>query len=302
MSSRSPTASLFIVKQIMILPIFITHISSELFNLTSFSVISDPSGYETIEWDDEGEYAGGGGTLDGVVMNNWPDVYVRMYVSEGKVEGLAIMADNDVLQTKYITYMQNGIAMSSISIDDTVHIIIENVTKHMGTEWNDKRMYEEKETTTITINDGSDSDSYGTWTSTIVPENVTVKLDCKIVNNSNSIITAKCISETTWGGSVFNRIPIYLQPGGIVGSYKRINRVLFGKDSFSTEGSITQSWDGSTQFNITGSGTNLIFDDQLTITGLPESFVNYWVNMRAEALLEKDSWGDIYAMLVPPDS
>ena len=59
MSSRSPTASLFIVKQ-MILPIFITHISSELFNLTSFSVISDPSEFKMIEWNDEGEYAGGG--------------------------------------------------------------------------------------------------------------------------------------------------------------------------------------------------------------------------------------------------
>ena len=50
--------SLFIVKQ-MILPIFAAHIACDSFNLTSFSVISDPSGFETIEWNDEGEYAGG---------------------------------------------------------------------------------------------------------------------------------------------------------------------------------------------------------------------------------------------------
>ena len=49
----------FIMKQ-MFLPIFTAHIASEVFNFTSFSVISDPNGYETIEWDDEGEYAGGG--------------------------------------------------------------------------------------------------------------------------------------------------------------------------------------------------------------------------------------------------
>ena len=49
----------FIMDQ-MILPIFASHVSSDPFNLTSFSVISDPSGYETIEWDDEGGYAGGG--------------------------------------------------------------------------------------------------------------------------------------------------------------------------------------------------------------------------------------------------
>ena len=46
--------------QMLCLPIFASLVSSEVFNLTSFSVISDPSGYETIVWDDEGEYAGGG--------------------------------------------------------------------------------------------------------------------------------------------------------------------------------------------------------------------------------------------------
>ena len=50
--------SLFIMNQ-MILTIFAIHIACDSFNLTSFSVISDPSGFKTIEWDDEGEYAGG---------------------------------------------------------------------------------------------------------------------------------------------------------------------------------------------------------------------------------------------------
>ena len=39
----------FIMKQIMLLPIFTVLIASEQFNLTTFSVISDPSGYESVQ-------------------------------------------------------------------------------------------------------------------------------------------------------------------------------------------------------------------------------------------------------------
>ena len=41
------------------LSVFCALVSCDTFNLTSFSVISDPSGFKTIKWDGDGEYAGG---------------------------------------------------------------------------------------------------------------------------------------------------------------------------------------------------------------------------------------------------
>ena len=42
--------------------LFASHVSCDPFNLTSFAVLSDAGGdsFEMIEWNDEGEYAGGG--------------------------------------------------------------------------------------------------------------------------------------------------------------------------------------------------------------------------------------------------
>ena len=283
--------SLFIVKQ-MILPIFATHIACDSFNLTSFSVISDPSGFETID----ANLDAGGGTLDRVVVNNWPPVYVRMCVEGGKLKAFAIMTNNDVLQTKYVADMgmEGLVISSSLSIGDLVHIVIENVTKHMGTSFDDANMNKEK--TKIVI--GFDSDSrYGTWTSIIEPDNVTVELDCEVVGTYGKIVTAKCNSETTWPDSVFNRIPIYTT---MFGSDYTTNQALFGIDGFSKKGSVPSGWD---EYNVTGSGSSLtIGDNQLTIMGLPESFVSYWVDtIHAKAWMGTNAYGNSRAMLVPPD-
>ena len=220
-----------------------------------------------------------------------------MYVNGGKVKALAIIKDNNVLQTKYVAYILYGITLSSSSIGDSLHIVIENVAQNMGTSYNDADM--QKESTTIAINDGSDSISYGTWTSTIVPENVTVELNCKVVevNENTSVVTAKCYSETTWNESVFNRIPMWVTSNAQFGYNSFTNMAMFGTDSFLTEGSITQSWDGSTRYNVDGSGSNLTINDQFTIMGLPESFVSHWIDMGAKALM-----GNKRIMLVPPGS
>ena len=278
----------------MILSIFIAHIVSESFNFTSFSVISDSFGYETIEWDGDGEYAGGGGTLDRVVMNNWQDTYVRMYVNSGaEVWSIVIVKANDILQTKYVAGDLH-IPISSTSIGDSVHIVIKNVTKNMGTSYNDADMKTDE--TTITINDGSDSSSYGTWTSTIEPENVTVELNCKVVDNSTDVIIAKCYSETTWDESVFNRIPI----AGTGGTYAYFgyggstNRAMFGTRLFFFNELIPSGWN---EYNVTGSGSYLTIGNQLTIKNLPESFVSHWVNtIHAKAYM-----GNGYMMFVPPE-
>ena len=144
---------------------------------------------------------GGGGTLDRVVVNehetyvNEHETYVRRHVIGGKVRGLAIMTDNDILQTKYMAHIYNGIAIDATSIGDLVHIVINDVWTNMGTSSSDAGMNKE---TTITINDDSDSRTYGTWTSTIEPDNVTVELDCVVTDNSTDVIISKCGSETTW--------------------------------------------------------------------------------------------------------
>lgn len=290
--SKSPlTDSLIIVKQIMF-SLFAPHIASDVFNLTSFSVVSDPLGCETIEWnmDDEdvGEY------IDKVVMNEH-GIYVRMYIEGMSAQTLAIIIDNDILQTKYVVHMAYSIGLSSTSIGESLHIVIENVTKNMGTSWIDASLSQYE--TTIHINDGSDSHSYGTWTSTIEPDNVTVELDCEIVNNSNSIIVSKCTSYTYWPKSVFNRIPMCNQIGVNFGYDQDTNRALFGTKYFSIEGAIPSGWN---KYNVTGNGSNLTFGDQYTIKDLPESFVSYWVNMGAEVWMGGDDFKQ--SMLVPPDT
>ena len=146
---------------------------------------------------------GGGGTLDRVVVNKPSSIWMRIYTFNGNMYSFAIMADNNVLQTKYMAGMYTYIG--SLSIGNSLHITIENVSKHMGTTRNDAEMMIEN--TTIYINDNCDSSLYGTWTSTIVPENVTVELDCKVVDNSTNTIVTEC-GPDRWSDSVFNRIPI----------------------------------------------------------------------------------------------
>ena len=240
----------------------------------------------------------GGATFDRVVANEH-GIYVRMYVSEGKVEGLAIMKAN-ILQTKYIAQLWNGITIDPLFIGDSVHIVVENVTQNMGTELSDAQVETDK--TTIRINDGSDSKSYGTWTSTIVPENVTVELDCEVVEVNGKTITTKCDSEITWSESVFNRIPIWSSSGmyAFFGCDSPTNRAMFGGTiGFSKEGYTPEKWDKMIRYNVTtNDGTDLVLGDQLTIKDLPESFVSYWVNtIHAKALMGNYA----YAMLVPPD-
>ena len=282
---------------IAMLSLFVPHIASDVFNLTSFAVLSDAGGggdsFEMIEANLD-EYAGG--TLDRVVMNKH-GVWVRICVDEvsitGKVDnGLVIMTDNDILQTKYIA-MVNFPINSSLSISDPIHIVIDNVWTNTGTEISDAKM---RETTTIHINDDSDSKSCGTWTSTIKPDNVTVELNCVVVENDGTIITAKCDSETTWPESVFNRILIRRSNYMFFGVHLCNQIAMFGHGSaFKTEGSIPSEW---SQTNVTGSGSNLTIGNQLTIMGLPESFVNHWVNMNVRAWFGNNN----FAIFVPPDS
>ena len=237
---------------------------------------------------------GGGGTLDRVVINNWPEVYVRMYMGEGNVYELAIMIDNDVTQTKYVANMPYTIALSSTSVGKSVHIVIDNVTKNMGQKLSDAQM---NVATTITINDGFDSSSYGTWTSTIEPDNVTVELDCEVVDNSTDVIVSKC-GPDLWPNSVFNRIPILVSSDASFGYGSDTNYVMFGKQSFPVEGSVHSSWNESILYDVGGHESSLTINNQLTIMGLPESFVSHWVNtIHAKAYM-----GTGYVMLVPPSS
>ena len=215
-----------------------------------------------------------------------------MLVDGGKVRALIIMVDNDIFQTKYVAGNLLDITLSSTSIGDSVHIVIEDVTKNMGTTWRDAIMTTDP--TKISINDGSDPDGYGTWTSTIEPDNVTVELNCEIVDNSTDVIVAKCISETTWSKSVFNRIPIFVESvEAYIGYGDVTNYMLFGTDGFKHDGSVPSGWN---EYKVDGSGSNLTIGEQLTIKGLPESFVNHWVDMGAKAWM-----GDDFAMLVPPE-
>ena len=270
------------------------HIASEIFNLTSFSVLSNPSMLETVQVNMDGD------VLDRVMMNEHA-VYVRICVYEMSVYALAIMTDNDILQTKYMVYMWVIDPLDQeLSIGDSVHIIIENVTENMGTTIDDAAMMN---MTTICVNNVSDLQSYGIWASTVKPENVTVELDCKVVEvveNSTSVITAKCNSETTWGESVFNRIQIWVNGEEAIFGYDwDTNRVLFGTRSFPMEGSVPYGWK---QYNVTGNGSNLTIGGKLTIMDLPESFVSYWVDtIHANAWMGRDEDYDDVIMLVPPE-
>ena len=211
------------------------------------------------------------------------------------MSALAIMTDNDTLQTKFIGYEPyNNINTAFIS--NPFNIVIDNVwTDKEASLVNTALIYL---TTKIRINN-NDNTLYCSWTSTVKPDNTRVELECETVETSGSIITAKCNSKTTLGNSVFNRIPIRISGGAQFGSTSLNNQALFGTNSFPTEGSITQSWDGSTRYNVTGSGTSLTINDQFTIKDLPTDFVNHWVNMGAEALMGKKGYD--YIILVPPN-
>ena len=238
---------------------------------------------------------GGGTTFDRVIANEH-GIYVRMRVDWGYIlYALAIMKANDILRLKYLAVLDNTINLDKpFTVGSHVHIVIENVTKNMGTSENDADM---RETTKITIGSGFDSTSRGTWTSTIIPKNVTVELNCEVVKVNGDDITAKCDSETTWDESVFNRIPLWASGSASFGLNGATNRMLFGIDAFLKEGSVPSGWNESIRYNVTGHESNLTIGNQVTIIGLPESFVSHWVSMGAQAYM-----GKYYAMLVPPDS
>ena len=233
---------------------------------------------------------GGGGTLDRVVVNKPSSIWMRIYTFNGNMYSFAIMADNNVLQTKYMAGMYTYIG--SLFIGYSLHIVVENVTKNMGTS-----LYED---TVIRIGNGSNINAIGTWTSTIVPENVTVELECKVVemNEDTSVVTAKCDSKTMWSKSVFNRIYMGVYPADNnihIGGEPPMQH-LFGYNGFGYSGSIPSGeW---SQYNVTGSGSSLIIGDQLTIMNVPESFVSHWVDtIHAKALM-----GNSRIILVPHDA
>ena len=220
-----------------------------------------------------------------------------MYTIGKNVWSIAIMNDNNILQTKYVISDLN-IPMSSSSIGDSVHIVIENVTKHMGTTLDDAWMNEDP--TNITINNESGSNTRCTWTSTICPDNVTVELNCKVVETSGlvgitgSIVTANC-GPDQWPNSVFNRIPILVSGSAQFVNSIYITRVMFGTSSFSFDGSVPAEW---TKFNVSGHGSSLIIgNNKVTIKNLPESFVSHWV----DTIHAKAYMGKTRVMLVPPE-
>ena len=181
----------------------------------------------------------GGDSFDRVIANEHT-VYVKMYKDGRYVWALTIITDNDVTHVKYVA---GGLSIflpsSSFSIGDSVHIVIENVTKNMGTELSDAKM--NKEYTTILIDDSYYIYSCGTWTSTILPDNETVELNCEVVEVNGYAVTTKCITNTIWPNSVFNRIPMVISGTAQFGYNSWTNRLLFGTDSFKIDGSIPSS-------------------------------------------------------------
>ena len=237
------------------------------------------------------------------MVNEPRNVWVRMCVDARGSLGFVVMTDNDITQTKLIGHNVHANIPSSFT-SNSFHIVIENVCTNMGTSTNDMEM---KQSTKLHIN----NDEYTlscTWTSTVEPDNVTMELDCEVmetsetVETSSSIIIAKC-GPDIWSDSVFNRVPMYIGSGAAYVSRDTIvNEILFNTLSFSTEGSITQSWDGSTQYKVTANdATSLAINDQFTIKDLPKSFVSHCVNIGAKALLGKDDAGIGHAMFTPPN-
>ena len=223
-----------------------------------------------------------------------------MCVTRGMTDGLdalAIMTNNDVTQTKFIGYNPNWQIPASF-ISKPFHMVIENVWINTGTSTSDVVM---KQSTKLHINN-DEYDLWCTWTSTVKPDNTTVELDCEVVKTDGNIVTAKCGLDQ-WPNSVFNRIPIWPLSGAMFGGYNTINQALFSTKTFEIEGSITQSWDGSTRYNMTtNDGTSLTINDQFTIKNLPTDFVSHWVNMGAKALIGQTRDTGNRAMLVPPKS
>ena len=219
------------------------------------------------------------------------------------MQALAIMKANNVLQTKYIASMLYGISFDATSIGSSVHIVIDDVTQNMNTTRNDA--FISKELTKITINDNSYSDSKGTWTSTIEPPNSRVELNCVVVEVNGvvagDVVTAKCVSESTWDESVFNRVPIWF--GGVynthayIGSGTSYHKPLFGTNKFKYDGSYPDEWNESIRYDVTGNGSSLTIGNQLTIKDLPIDFVSHWV----DTIHTKAYMGANHAMLVPPD-
>ena len=210
------------------------------------------------------------------------------------------MTNNDVLQTKYVVGSLSN-TLNSISIGNLVHIVIKDVKQNMDTSINDAKMW--KEETAVTINNDFDSKSRGTWTSTIEPDNVTVELDCVVVELDHYVmaevkrydVTANC-GPDQWPDSVFNRVSILIRgvgAGAAFGYDGITNHAMFNSDDFPVKGLVPSGW---SQYNVTGNGSNLTIGNQVTIMGLPESFVNHWVDMGAKAYM-----GDDRVLLVPPE-
>ena len=284
----------------MLFSLFASHVSCDVFNLTSFAIISDPFVSETVNMDMNEEEP-----FDRVVVDEHADVYARMHVINHKANAISIMINNDVAQTKYFAWVNWVDLGKDPSVDDDVHIVIENVTQNMGIISKDEELY--SETSPITIN-GRSNYSGGTWTSTILPENVTVELNCKVVDVDGDIecrsirpsehgwgcknrrVTMKCESDETWSDSVMNRMPLFVD----YEARYLTNHVLFDTGQLITDGFYPEEWDGITRFSVTGEGSTLIIGDQFAIYDLPESFVNHWLNMGAVALM-----GNSNIMLLP---
>ena len=257
---------------------------------------------------------GGGDLFDRVIANmHREETYVRMNMNGG----LAIMNDNDVTQTKYIAAL--SITIDSPSIGDSLHIVIDNVTQNMGTSLDDIKMT--KESTTISINNESISDARGTWTSTILPDESRVELYCDVIGISGSIVTAKCLTDTNWPNSVFNRLPLRIEHIGIVNhpSYTEIfiidNANIVSLLDIATSYMIydfhSDHWSNNNRLSISaydyyGKDT-FAFGDKLFYIqdSLPTNFVNHWVNtVHAELLMmyDKAHYMYYYGLFVPPES
>ena len=261
----------------MLSSLFASHVSCDEFNLTSFAIISDPFVYEAVQANMSEEES-----FDRVVMHEHASVYARIHMHNHEANAISIMINNDVAQTKYFAWINWIDLGKELSVGDDVHIIIDNVTKNMGIISNDVELY--SETSTITIN-GHSNYSGGTWTSTIIPENVTVELTGKVVNVDKDIglVTVKCESDESWSDSVMDRMPLFVD----YEAKYLTNHVLFDTDQLITDGFYPEEWDETTRFSVTGEGSTLLIGDQFAIYDLPESFVTHWLNMDAEALMGK---------------
>ena len=244
-------------------------------------------------------------------------MYVNIYAKI--LYALAIMNDNDMTQTKYIAHDIDTRLDEAPSIGDKIHIVIDNVTQNTGTSLNDAMM---SETTTIKFNDKSVSNVKGTWTSTILPNELRVELIGEVINISGDIVTTKCLTNTNWPDSVFNRLPwmieyyydiLYKQ------ETKRIH-ITNSEDMLSifdfpvfcdiVHFKPDDDWSNNNRLSISANNDygydTLIFGDSDLFRindRLPSTFINHWANtIHAELLMIGISDRYYYGLFVPPES